>query len=462
MENNLSSLDDRQAIEFGHSSQDFEYGVSASSFLSAYIPPQLSTPASSLSSEMMSESSSSSNFDGFSRSSPTPVQWFQPTGKVAAHYQRRIGHSVLAEFPDRPITPPGQDQASFAEGVSNDPYMECHPFLAGFEPNSFTPNVCEGSDFTTKQLGWDCMVFGRNSASGHPTLANEKISLCPAIYDQKFAAQDNKCTPKGEFSPVYPVSEDVMKCPSSTVLPSQTLKYPISSPSLSTPFVSPVKQQALSGSSVEDESKFNLENLAKQHGSLGTYEPLDAYAFSSHGIVDDSITAEPNIFAGFVPQPATWRKRRRLDNESETDELGQKVQLGGPKIPYEVTRATPYLEKPHPCHSCHKGFDRQEHLTRHNKTDIHLKTLRDLGIPSLDPPPPTTPCPFCGKAFNRSDNLKPHILTHMQREERNYRNDPVSIAESRSKGQAKIDPRINLTSRLKKRSGKKARTKQTV
>lgn len=93
------------------------------------------------------------------------------------------------------------------------------------------------------------------------------------------------------------------------------------------------------------------------------------------------------------------------------------------------------------CAPCNKGFDRIEHLERHKVSNSHANNFAAEGMP-LDPPllSPAFLCPFCDRTFNRQDNLRPHLLRHMDKGSRS-RTRQVSVDESIRMGLAHIDPR---------------------
>lgn len=452
-------------VEFGHKTCD--YGIAESGFTNTYRTSQYATflcSFSTTSSEESSRSSSSTSSDDFSPRSPTPSARFFHSGQAATTCNYQLGHSYSADLSKLRTTPPDIGNAPFVEGFDfNEPYLGHAPFVEGFE----LPFVSEGSvpDGTPKQTPWEYMEFGGDpSSSESASLVNEAFALCQTGIDGKLAGGFGESVAHSKIAPVFCMEQNQMESSTSTVLPSQTLKYPNASPpNLATPFVSPIKpanQLSSCGPSSQDVSKFDFPNAA-EHVSVGPYVSSDTCKFASQRIVDDGLTAERTGFANHHSGPATWRKRRRLETETEGKDLVPKGQIGGPKIE-SFTRAAGFDRKEHCCHSCRKGFDRQEHLTRHKKTNIHLETLKDLGIPSLDPPPPTTPCPFCPRRFNRSDNLKPHMLTHMHEDNKNHRNSSCSVEQSIRLGQDRIDPRINPTRMSRKRPTKTAKTKQTA
>lgn len=81
-------------------------------------------------------------------------------------------------------------------------------------------------------------------------------------------------------------------------------------------------------------------------------------------------------------------------------------------------------------------------MARHNLTTTHHKNLKDQSIPSFDPPPKMTSCPFCPRKFNQRDNLKPYMFTHIHLPGEKKRTFFLSIKESVKNGQAAIDPRL--------------------
>lgn len=151
--------------------------------------------------------------------------------------------------------------------------------------------------------------------------------------------------------------------------------------------------------------------------------PLD---YPSRSMASSKCQGEPNYYS--------------IGNDYQSHGQSQTPPRRMPVEPANKSKRVP--KKPYICFPCDKGFERHEHLTRHKLTTTHRKTLKDLGIPCVDPPPQMTACPFCPRTFNRSDNLKPHMLTHMHLAGENKRNTPISIEDSVRSGQAKIDPRL--------------------
>ena len=401
---------------------------------------QTETPASlfsSVSSDAYSTSSSYSSSDDYSPASPTPVT--QAFDQVAT---RNYQQAYKAEWSNLVTTSPDLGNAPFVDSFDlNEQYLGQAAFAEGFDVAAMNNSGYLG--FVTNQSPWEYMAFESDSSKS-TSLDNETFGLCPTGFDGQLAGEI------GELAPLFCLGQNTVESSTSTVLPSQTLKYPNPSPTiLATPFISPVKSAGQMSSCRPDHSRPGFKTPAEQ-ASVEACGPQEA-------CINDGISATSNSLENCHSRPAAWRKRRRPETESESKDLGHKEGIKGLKVPWTIT--TRVEEKPFPCHPCKKAFDRQEHLTRHQKTDIHLNTLKTLGIPSLDPPPPTTPCPFCGKLFNRSDNLKPHKLTHMHRAGKQYRNPEYSIEASVQKGQDRIDPRINPTGKLKKRPTKKAKTK---
>lgn len=231
-----------------------------------------------------------------------------------------------------------------------------------------------------------------------------------------------------DFSTMHAIDQP----PPSTVLPSQTLKSPnLPASGLATPFLSPVKTEAHSPSYMDQSDGLSFDYSPKEDDIL----------------IDDSLSLHENGLDSF--KRTVSRKRQRQEEDSTDEDLPSKRV---PKIPFIVKS---WMEKPYPCHVCKKGFDRHEHLTRHNKSDSHRKTvLKEYGV---EPPAPRKyPCPFCGKLFDRPDNVKPHMKTHMHDGGGNYKNASVSVRESERKGLGKIDPRSDDY----EKESKKARTKK--
>lgn len=255
-----------------------------------------------------------------------------------------------------------------------------------------------------------------------------------------------------------------------TVLPSQMIKFPNATMStMATPFVSPVKIEAQSSeyngfSYLNRTASFDYSDESE---SAGSYMSSDTCTPTREILLDDSLCLHENGLIDSFKCTSSL-KRLRQEDGSGNDESSKRVAATNPydiirgkgrlKVSYEIAQKS--MDKPHKCEKCYKGFDRQEHLTRHNKTKSHRETMTKHGIATITPP--EAYCPVCGKGFTRSDNVKPHIRTHMHNGELSYKNSPISVEESVSKGLEKIDPRLNQSpggkvslkkSRAKKRGG---------
>ncbi|MCJ1464230.1 hypothetical protein MMC07_002843 [Pseudocyphellaria aurata] len=179
------------------------------------------------------------------------------------------------------------------------------------------------------------------------------------------------------------------------------------------------------------------------HGSL---------SFHRDGLMGSSGCAPPFESLGQGDESREDDVRSTLVSDRPYDLTRNKQLL---RVSYDIAHAS--MHKPHRCDLCGTGFDRQEHLTRHNKTKMHLDTLEKNGLPAVKPP--QAHCPFCGKGFTRSDNLTPHIKTHFHNGERITKSGPVSVEESTRRGLGRIDPRLNqsLPGRITKPRAKRRR-----
>lgn len=113
-----------------------------------------------------------------------------------------------------------------------------------------------------------------------------------------------------------------------------------------------------------------------------------------------------------------------------------------PSMTVELTSVKIETCKRFLCGPCSMGFDRIEHLERHEVSNYHVINFAAEGMPLNRPLSPVFFCPMCDQSFSRQDNLRPHLLRHMGKGPR-ARLRQVSIDESIRMGLQDIDPRLH-------------------
>lgn len=339
------------------------------------------------------------------------------------------------------------------------------------------------TEFSKSVVKWDQMTFDGNLTTSKPVGQNYLFNHAEGFAQHfPWGIEEHD---QIDFSNMASFSQGMMDPSPSTILPSQTLRYPSRQPPavLATPFLSPVKMTTEISiydppklESAGEAASFNF--LLDQPISGCSYAPSDFSAVARDGSIPSSSPRERKGQMGNRVQSMEGIKRRQPETSPGSKYPGRKRHNKIPKIPLELvtkdltespSRKTrrnqtcyddtslprnrvpkirlevvkPRAEKPHICNLCKIGFDRQEHLTRHNRSDAHRDKQKAHGITVLEPAPQQYRCRFCDKAFGRSDNVKPHEKTHLHADEKARRNTQVSIEESIRRGMWDIDPRIN-------------------
>lgn len=386
------------------------------------MTPALSAGASSLCSRRGSEQSFSSTYSfstDYSPISPTPVSGEFPVRALPTKNCNGQNLTKEQSNPRGPMTPPNLGHPAIEYPL----YPQAQQYLCALAASSVGEKFgCgEMDNFADLPTEWGSNEYNQGTGS-----ASQLDTFYP-IFDPCTNQVTDDIRP--EFSTMHTMDQ-----PPPTVLPSQTLKYPNPPASgLATPFLSPVKTEAASPSHIDQSDGLSFDYSPKRDDILID----DSLSVHENGLIDS--------FKRTIP-----RKRQRQEEDSGDEDVPRKRV---PKIPYIVKS---WMEKPYPCFFCKKGFDRHEHLTRHNKSASHRKTtLKEHGV--VSPEPRKYPCPFCGKPFDRPDNVKPHMKTHMHDGGGNFKNASVSLDESVRKGHGKIDPRSDD---YEEEQSKKARTKK--
>lgn len=435
-----------------------DYGLSACGFMNC-MTPALSSGASSISSRrgsMMSFSSSySTSTSSPEYSSPEYTSPATPT-PISREYQveglpiksHNLDYLASAQsYARRPMTPPNSTHSSLEDAFDPQaPYL-CAGSSVG---ENFGCGALESS-FIDLSTGWECQIFDQDASPAPSTpMESQEGYLLLSSLNPHSASQV-----AGDIRQEFPAMNDAYPNPPPTVLPSQTLKCPNPPEStLATPFVSPVKTPAqLSPYSSpylnEDPNclKFEFAEPPSPCATLG----------SATATCDVLSCEDPALRMQRRQIVASYKRIASRKSMLQVSDCGDE----DPGL-VKISLARESVKKQYPCNICAKGFDRHEHLTRHNRTTVHINKCIEKGIEPPEPRPTLHKCPHCDKEFNRHDNLKPHKRTHYHDNEANNKNPSVSVEESEAMGEGKNDPRLNPNLGAKKGPNKKARTKKRL
>lgn len=445
-----TEMADTLRIHTSNNSQN-EYGLSACGFMNCMTPPP-SAGASSISSRRGSIMSFSSSYSTSTSSteyaspvSPTPISLeYQVEGlRIKSHNPDYLASAE--SYARRSMTPQNSTHSSLVDAFDPQALYLCPGSSVG-------GNFGIESSFTDLSTGWESQIFDQDASPTPSTpMETQEGYLLVSSLNPHFASQI-----AGDIQQEFPAMNGAYHNPPPTVLPSQTLKCPNPPEStLAMPFVSPVKTPAqLSpySSPYLDEFPNSLKlEFAAETESASPCATFGSVTSSCEVLLceDPALRLQRRqIVASYKRIASRKRTRQQCDGDDEDPGL------------VNISLARESVKKQYPCNICLKGFDRHEHLTRHNRTTVHINKCIEKGIDPPDPRPTLHKCPHCDKQFNRHDNLKPHKLTHYHDNETNNKNPSVSVEESEAMGEGKNDPRLNPSLGAKKGSNKKARTKK--
>ena len=304
-------------------SEIFDHHEYGSSFSEDCVTPATSASVSSFSSRRSSEQlfdSSCSNVASSSECqtpcSPTPSS----RGYGLSCYPLE-SHLYRTEVdPKRSITPSSPRYHSF-EGVSGPqltylPTTLTCPFGEFKDGNNMETNLhSAATEFSKSVVKWDQMTFDGNLTTSKPVGQNYLFNHAEGFAQHfPWGIEEHD---QIDFSNMASFSQGMMDPSPSTILPSQTLRYPSRQPPavLATPFLSPVKMTTeisiydpLKLESAGEAASFNF--LLDQPISGCSYAPSDFSAVARDGSIPSSSPRERKGQMGNRVQSMEGIKRR--------------------------------------------------------------------------------------------------------------------------------------------------------